>query len=266
MRPEPTGERMVVDAYQSSPEDRVIYLMHVAAYEFALSFTRGKRVLDYGCGTGYGAAHIAGTASRVDAVDVDEDAIGYAGREFRRENLAFARIAAHEPLPFAKEAFDTVLSFQVLEHLDDVPGYLSEARRVLAPGGTLVLVTPDRKTRLLPGQRPWNRWHVREFSERTLREALSGAFASVEIRNMSGRRDVVDLDLRRCRRLKWLTLPATLPVFPDRLRVRLLGALHALRGAARRDAPPRSVDFDESVIAIGPGLQPSLNLVAIARA
>ena len=65
--------------------------------------------------------------------------------------------------------------------------------------------------------------------------------------------------------LRMLTLPATLPVIPDRLRVWLLGGLHALRDTTRRQRVPRSFDFDESALVIGAGKEPSLNLVAIAR-
>lgn len=263
---EPTGERMIVEHYQSSSEDYVIYLMHVAAYRFAEPFARGRRVLDYGCGSGYGAARIAETAGEVHAVDVDEAAIAHARRNFQRKNLAFARVDPAERLPYADRTFDTVLSFQVLEHVRNVAHYLSEIRRVLGPGGCLVLVTPDRDTRLLPLQKPWNRWHFREYSARTLREALSRFFDHVEIQQMSGRRDVIDVELRRYRNLRWLTLPATLPVIPDRLRVWLLNALHALRCRMRRRAIEQRFDFDDSVIVIGPGVEPSLNLVAIARA
>jgi SAM-dependent methyltransferase len=262
---EKTGERLIVEGYQSSPEDYVIYLMHVAAYRFAEPLTAGGRVLDYGCGTGYGAARIARVARRVDAVDVDEDAIAHARERHRRGNLEFVRVGPSDPLPFGDRVFDAVLSFQVLEHVGDTARYLSEARRVLAPGGTLVLVTPDRNARLLPLQRPWNRWHREEFSARTLQALLARFFQSVELHQMSGRPEVVAIELRRYRRLKWLTLPATLPVIPDALRVRLLGLAHSLRRAGSSPPSPRPFGFDESALVIGPGLRPSLNLVAIAR-
>ncbi len=266
MKLEPTGERMIVEHYQSSIEDRVIYSMHMATYRFAETFARGKRVLDCGCGSGYGAARIAESAREVQGVDVDDAAIAHARASFLRPNLAFSRLDPPDLLPFPDQSFETVLSFQVLEHVSDVARYLSEIRRVLAPSGCLVLATPDRRRRLLPFQKPWNRWHVREYGPGALRAALSGFFPDVEIQQMSGRREVIDVELRRYRSLKWLTLPATLPVIPDRLRVWLLSVPHALRGAVRRPAAPRTFDVDESAIAIGPGLEPSLNLVAIARA
>lgn len=70
MNLEPTGERLIVERYRSSQEDWVIYLMHVATYDFATSYVHGKRVLDYGSGSGWGTARIAEAAKQVIGVDV----------------------------------------------------------------------------------------------------------------------------------------------------------------------------------------------------
>ena len=69
-------------------------------------------------------------------------------------------------MPFADASFGAVLSFQVIEHLDRPDAYLAEASRVLAPGGVLLLATPDRATRLYSWQQPWNRFHVTEYDGR----------------------------------------------------------------------------------------------------
>lgn len=264
MNLEPTGERMILEHYRSSPEDYVIYLLHIATYDFAERYTAGKRVLDYGCGSGYGAARIARNAAQVDAVDVAQDAIDYARSQHQSDNLRFQRIDPVRPLPFADASFDTVLSFQVFEHVQDTEGYLSEIRRVLAPGGTLVLVTPDRSTRLLPLQKPWNRWHLKEYDSAGLRRRIERHFPAVKALNMSGRRDVIEIELRRCNRLKWLALPFTLPFIPDRARITMLNAVHAVRDSGAKPARVLQFDFDESAISIGEGLSPSLNLIMVA--
>lgn len=265
MKLEPTGERMIVEHYKSSIEDYVIYLMHIATYRFAEPFAQGKRVLDFGCGSGYGSARMAEIAESVEAVDVAEDAIAHAREKFLRPNLHFTRIDPSAPLPFADASFDTVLSFQVFEHVTNVDHYLCEIRRVLCPGGTLVLVTPDRRTRLLPFQRPWNRWHVKEYSALSLASVMRRSFANVQMQLMSGRRDVIDVELKRCNKLKWASLPFTLPFLPDAVRVSLLNMIHSLRGRPAVKSNPLEFEFDESVIEIGPDLWPSLNLVAIAH-
>lgn len=265
MKLEPTGERMIVEHYRSSPEDYVIYLFHLATYRFAQRYTSGLRVLDYGCGSGYGSSMIAKTAAHVTAVDVAEDAISHARETFGAPNIEFLSIDPEQALPFKDESFDTVLSFQVFEHVADTHRYLAEIRRVLVPGGTLVLVTPDRATRLLPFQKPWNRWHLEEYDTASLRRLVAAHFPDTDMLHMSGRRDVIDIEIRRCRKLKWLALPFTLPFLPDRARVAMLNMLHALRARPGAEAGPQlSFDYDESVIQIDRDARPSVNLVAVA--
>ena len=100
MQLEPTGERMITEHYKSSPEDFVIYLLHIATYDFAEQFTRDKRVLDYGCGSGYGSARIAAGAVEVIGVDVADDAVTYAREQFAGDNLHFQAIDPAERLLF----------------------------------------------------------------------------------------------------------------------------------------------------------------------
>jgi ubiquinone/menaquinone biosynthesis C-methylase UbiE len=54
MRLEPTGERVIEEFYRSSPGNYLIYLFHMATYNFARDYVVDKHVLDYGCGSGYG--------------------------------------------------------------------------------------------------------------------------------------------------------------------------------------------------------------------
>lgn len=264
MKLEPTGERMITEHYKSSAEDYVIFLLHIATYRFAEQFTKGKRVLDYGCGSGYGSAHVAEGARHVTAVDVAEDAIAYARNTFVRSNLEFRSISPAGRLPFDDASFETVLSFQVFEHVEQPAHYLSEIRRVLAPQGTLLLVTPDRSTRLLPFQRPWNRWHIHEYGEGELSRLLSRHFEHVEVMGMTGKQELLDIELNRCRKVKWMSLPFTLPIMPDRWRVSALNAIHRLRGPGVATGAAREYAFDVSDIQIRKGAAPSVNLVAIA--
>lgn len=265
MQLEPTGERMIMDQYKSSPEDYVIYLLHIATYRFAEQYTRGKQVLDYGCGSGYGSAQIADSAASVIAVDVASDAVEYARAAHQKPGLDFQQVSPDGALPFSDGAFDVVLSFQVFEHVRNTSNYLREIRRVLKPGGLLILVTPDRSTRLLPGQRPWNRWHLHEYGSAELRNLLAPVFKDVQMMGMGGRPDFINVEIKRCAKLKWMTFPMTLPVLPDSLRVGLLNILHKLRG--ERGGKPAETDFGFSVddVVIGENVTPSVNLVALAR-
>ena len=262
---EPTGERMIMEEYHACAEDHLIYVMHMSSYKFARHYTEGKRVLDFGCGSGYGSASIAETARSVQAVDVAQDAVDYAKANFSRPNLFFTRIAPDAQIPFADESFDVVLSFQVFEHVKNTNFYLHEVRRVLVPGGRLILITPDRSTRLLPLQQPWDRWHLREYSQGELRRILRGFFPQSEVMGMSGRPDVIDLEIRRCRRIKWLTLFCTLPLTPHTLRVAALNTIHRYRGRGGTAKPSRAYDFSEDDIYIAPNAAPSVNIVCVCK-
>lgn len=265
MNLEPTGERMILEHYNTSIEDYVIYVMHIATYKFAEQFVKAKRVLDYGCGSGYGVARISDVAEHVHAVDVADDAIAYAKQHYARDNLEFHCVVPESKLPFPDESFDTVLSFQVFEHIPNTDHYLSEIRRVLAPGGCLLLVTPDRSTRLLPLQRPWNRWHIREYSEYSLSSVLNRYFSDVQMQHMSGREDVIEVELRRCSKLKWATILFTLPFVPDFLRIRLLNLLHAIKDKRHSQRSAREFNFDELDIWITEDAKPSVNLIALVH-
>jgi len=267
---EPTGERVIEDSYRSSLGGYVIYLMHMASYRFARSFCASAKVLDLGCGSGYGAASLCDTAATVTAVDVSADAIAFASARYRSPNLTFRHIKAAEPLPFPDHSFDVVLSFQVIEHVSDEAGYLQEARRVLKPGGRMIIVTPDRTLRLLPLQKPWNRWHLREYSAASLQRIAAPWFQIESTLRMGAADAIAQVETRRYRRAKWLLLPLTLPFVPESLRRLGLDTVHRLLGArksvdAEKQTEPLTFDFDESAMLIAEEVPNPLNLVLIAR-
>jgi SAM-dependent methyltransferase len=129
-------ERCVPDVHHD------IYHAFVAMYRFAAPFARGKRVLDAGCGTGYGDLYLCEhRAAKVTGVDVDRSAISYARSHFSHPNLRFECVPSNR-YPFPDGSFDVVFSSNAIEHVADHQGYLREVRRVLAPGGVLLLITP----------------------------------------------------------------------------------------------------------------------------
>ncbi|HEY5850762.1 MAG TPA: class I SAM-dependent methyltransferase [Lysobacter sp.] len=256
-----TGERVIEEAYRRSPGLHAIYLMHVASYQFAEPLVRGKRVLDLGCGSGYGAQMLAETAADVVGVDVSSEAIAYAASHHSAPNLSHRLIVAGERLPFADASFDVVVSFQVIEHVWEDAAYVQEARRMLRPGGQLVMITPDRRHRLLPGQRPWNRWHVREYGAAGFRALIESSGFNVKLRFMTASGGIDALELKRYRALKWVTLPFTFPGCPESFRKWGLNLLHRFQGQGPADAASQ---FKVEDISIGDDPTRSLNLVAVA--
>lgn len=265
-RLEPTGERMIEDAYHHTKGSYVIYLMHAASYAFAESYCKNKRVLDLGCGSGYGVAKIASVASTVHAVDVSSDAIAYAREHYGRDNITFSTVDADASLPFPADSFDVVLSFQVLEHVVDERNYLQEASRVLGKNGLLILITPDRNHRLLPYQKPWNRWHLREYAMQDLCNLVSVFFVIERSLKMGMKADVAQIELKRYRLLKWLTLPFTLPVFPEFFRQWGLNLLHKIKGQEKiTHAEKFTPTFGIEAVNFSEQVEASLNLLILAR-
>jgi SAM-dependent methyltransferase len=109
----------------------------LAILEQHLGDRHDLRLLDFGCGTGTMAGHLARFGS-VQAVDADADAVAFS----RRRGLAEARHLTGSRLPFDDRWFDVVTTFDVLEHIEDDLAALVELRRVLRPGGTLLCGVP----------------------------------------------------------------------------------------------------------------------------
>jgi SAM-dependent methyltransferase len=101
----------------------------------------GDRALDLGCGAGEFTAPLAEAAAHALGVDVAEAALTRA--RALHPKLDFRLIPVDGPLPLDDNAFDLVWSSEVIEHVADTGRWLSEVRRVLAPGGRLLLTTPD---------------------------------------------------------------------------------------------------------------------------
>ena len=260
---------MIEEFYLDSPQNYLIYLFHIATYNFALTHLNGKRVLDYGCGSGYGTHYVAGSCESIVGVDIAGDAIEYAKSHYMMDNLAYQRItpADEEPLPFDHSEFDVVLSFQVIEHISDVAPYLTEIRRVLKPGGVFICATPDRSSRLLPKQKPWNMWHVYEYDAKEFERTLIPFFSSTKLLCMGGTKSVIDIEIKRTKRLMWLTLPVTLPFIPEVIRIASLKFLKRLSGLGEQKVQITTdkFSFGEADLVIAPKLTPSVNLIAIAH-
>jgi len=169
LHPPPTGLALTGErTLPGIPIENYWFRRHEAAYAALLPFCRGAVVLEAGCGEGYGADRIAGTARRVIGVDYDAATVEHVRAAYPRVPVVRGNLAA---LPFADGAIDVVACLQVIEHLWDQAGFLRECARVLRPAGTLLLTTPNRLT-FSPGNDLRNPFHARELSPTELTELL----------------------------------------------------------------------------------------------
>jgi 2-polyprenyl-3-methyl-5-hydroxy-6-metoxy-1,4-benzoquinol methylase len=161
------------------------YADHFMRYEFALKFCRGKRVLDAGCGTGYGSHFLAANgASSVLALDISEEALSEATKYYRLDNLRYERrdVETLGDDQALRGQFEIVVNFENIEHLLHPERLVSGAATVLAKLGTFITSTPNGAiSDLDKSGNPSNVFHVKEFTAEELSLLLSHYFQHASI-------------------------------------------------------------------------------------
>lgn len=170
-----TGEFLVPGDSQFS----VDLVQHLVPYLFCAERVTGARVVEIGCGAGYGAYHLAGSAREVHAYDRNLKAIAWARSHYHRPNLIY-RVEGVDPDP-EPGGYMVACAFQVLEHLPLADLFLERLLKLLREGGTLYLTTPNRLTSA--GE---NIYHVREYEPEELAQFLMRHFHSVELLGITG--------------------------------------------------------------------------------
>jgi SAM-dependent methyltransferase len=195
---------------QSDVSDNYVYQRSLLAYHEAAKLVHGD-VLEIGTGNGYGIDIIAPRTERFVTIDKhnkgsapsgkgDELSPAAGGRR-RATDLAPRSVdeaacggpqrtstvrATVPPLPFPDRSFDTVVSFQVIEHVRRDRELVAEIYRVLRPGGQLIVSTPNIKMSLTR-----NPWHVREYTVEGFAQLLESKFSSVDKLGVFGRGKVM---------------------------------------------------------------------------
>ena len=116
---------------------------HRQRYEFAQQYTRGQNVADAACGLGYGCRLLKeGGATTVTGIELTLEAVAYAHQYHLRDGIRYIRGDATN-LPLRRESIDIVTSFETIEHVPDTSALLEEFSRILKPGGTIILSSPN---------------------------------------------------------------------------------------------------------------------------
>jgi ubiquinone/menaquinone biosynthesis C-methylase UbiE len=170
-----TGERVVLGNSKPQIENE-----HLARYRFAAQRVEGKQVADIACGTGYGTQMLAISGARdVHGMDLSKEAVAYCLEHSNAPNATYSVANAQKLTAISGKSFDIVVSFETIEHLPNVEAYLDEMARILRPGGTFLVSTPDRRISSVLHcffGHPANKYHVREFTERELLNLISQRF------------------------------------------------------------------------------------------
>lgn len=153
---------------------------HNARYDFARAFCNMKRVLDAGCGIGYGCKRLAESAKMIHGVDIDVRSIQKARKEYWQNNIYY-HVMDLNNLALKDNFFDVVLSFEVIEHIKNYEVYLHEIKKILVEDGIFILSTPNASF----SQDRFNPYHFDEFSLEKFGSILRSHFNDVEMYGQS---------------------------------------------------------------------------------
>lgn len=189
--------------------DNPIHQRLLKAYYLAEEHVFGD-LLEIGCGEGRGIELLKDKCTSYTAIDkiqavIDDLSAKYADIKFIQDNIP----------PFNKvedNAYDVIISFQVIEHIKKDRQFLEEIKRVLKPGGKALLTTPNIKLSLTR-----NPWHIREYTAEQLTQLASEIFDNVSMKGITGNEKVMEYheknrkSVRKITRFDILNLQYNLP-------------------------------------------------------
>lgn len=148
------------------------------AYELIKEKLYGS-VLEIGPGEGYGINLIKDNCDALYAIDKNSYSVKQLTTKFPNVIALQQKVP---PMPsILSNSMDFVICFQVIEHIKNDVVFLNEIKRVLKPGGTLFLTTPNKKHTIAR-----NPWHYREYDIRSIQKLTTPLFSSVQIKGIAG--------------------------------------------------------------------------------
>lgn len=166
------------------PSDNPIHQRLLRAYVLATNMVQGD-LLEVGCGEGRGIDWLLPHIKSYSAIDKIAPVIEVLKQKYPQATFHSGNIP---PLSvFNDNQFDSLISFQVIEHIEDDNQYLRELHRVLKPGGIALLTTPNR-----PMSLSRNPWHIREYTATELTNLAKKYFAEVTMKGIGGNQKVME--------------------------------------------------------------------------
>ncbi|MCB0489370.1 MAG: class I SAM-dependent methyltransferase [Cyclobacteriaceae bacterium] len=160
------------------PSDNPLHQRLLKAYVAVQDLVKGD-LLEVGCGEGRGIDLMIEKVKSYTAIDKIEGIIQRLRQKYPSGKFLSGNIPPFHGLE--DNSFDTVISFQVIEHIKDDRSFLKEINRVLKPGGTAYLTTPNRIMSLSR-----NPWHIREYTADELLSLAKECFSAAEMKGIGG--------------------------------------------------------------------------------
>jgi len=165
-----------LERFEPTEEGGRIAYEHLHRYAICREQVAGQRVLDVACGAGYGTNILAQVAAEATGLDIDAAAVRKAKRKYRRSNIKFVAGDCYD-MPFEAGSFDVVVANEMIEHIDDHDRFIDEVKRVLRPGGSLLVSTPNKP--VYNRYKEPNVFHVSEMDIPEFRDLLEHYFEHV---------------------------------------------------------------------------------------
>ncbi len=224
------------------PSDNPIHQRLLKAYYAAKPFINGD-LLELGCGEGRGVELLAPLASSYTGIDKIKEVVDRLGAKY--PDYTFSD-GVFPPFPFEDNSFDSIITFQVIEHVKEDEDFVKEIYRVLKPGGVALMSTPNIKMTLSR-----NPWHEREYTGDQLKILCEKYFDKVDMRGIAGNEKVLEYHERnrksvnKIMRFDILNLQYRLPSSVLRLPYDLLNRLNRNKLNETDDELVKSIHYED---------------------
>lgn len=241
--------------------DNPIHQRLFKAYVVAEDYVGGD-VLEVGCGEGRGIDLLIKKARTFTAVDKIGPVIDRLQEKYKAGRFISMNIPPLSGL--TDNTYDVVVSFQVIEHIEDDELFLREIHRVMKPGGIALLTTPNRRLSLTR-----NPWHIREYLPEELALLAKRVFDRVEVTGITGNNKVMTYyeenkrSVRRFTRWDVLDLQHKIPASLLRIPYEILNRWNRNKLQASGSELVRSIRHEDYVVTADPAQ--ALDLFLIAR-
>ncbi|HMP99160.1 MAG TPA: methyltransferase domain-containing protein [Cyclobacteriaceae bacterium] len=231
---------------ESITSDNPIHQRLLKAYVIVKNMVQGD-LLEVGCGEGRGIDLLLPAIKSYTAIDKIKTAVDKLSEKYPQGRFYSGNIP---PLKqFDDNTFDTLISFQVIEHIRQDGEFLKEIHRLLKPGGKAYITTPNRKMSLTR-----NPWHIREYLPEELTALCQKYFQEVEMKGISGNEKVMQYfemnrkSVQRITRFDILKLQYRLPAAVLRLPYEILNRMNRNKLQGTDNALVKSIRHDDYLL------------------
>jgi len=226
--------------------DNPLHHRLLSAYKYAEKYISGD-VLELGCGEGRGIDIIMKKSKSYTAIDKISVMTEKLSQKYPNGKFISS---SFPPIGNIKDnSFNTILSFQVIEHIKNDKLFVKEIYRTLKPGGVALLSTPNINMTLTR-----NPWHVREYTSNELKKLASINFKKIMMKGISGNEKVMEYyydnkkSVSKFKRIDILNLEKYLPNFLYKVPYEILNRMNRKKLESNNSSLVCSISTDDYIL------------------